>query len=241
MIGVAVVMAAAWQFNLAGALRAQIRSEQSAARSNLDVLAEHTRLLAAQAASTVQGEAGKLIDEARAEVAGLRRQLETAVRTVAEKETQARFADGSVMPASEWKDSGRATPKSALETVLWSGAAGDVDTLARSLLLINGSTRTAAQRLVDNLPEPVREHYGTPERLIAFLAVKDVPVGAVEVRRSQPLEGWPAPTQLFNVLLTAEDGKHKDVQLVFMQTGGEWKLVVMEGVVTKYAAMLKEP
>jgi len=115
-----------------------------------------------------------------------------------------------------------------------------VEAFSKTLCFINSQTRKAAQALREGLPEPMRSQYSSPEQLIALLTVRDVPLGSVQVRTSIELNGWPGPAQLMQLLLRDADGKPKESTLLFMNPGDGWKLVVSDGVVAKYAAMLKE-
>jgi hypothetical protein len=248
VVGMAVVAATAigWQLNSAAELRLELEREKSLATTFARVRADHGRLLAAQPVAgemeRIAAEAGTL-SQVRAEVAALRQQAELAERANAEKKNASveRFAVGSAMVAGDWKNAGGATPRAALETVLWAGAGGDVEALTSMLGFIPGSrTRNAAQALLGSLPDSMRAQYDSPERLIAFLTVKDVPLGAVELRKYTELEGWPFPAVQMVMVLTAADGKPKDASLAFMNPGDGWKLVVTDAVVAKYAAMLKD-
>ena len=226
------------------ALRAEIGRESAEARSLEKVRVEHERLLAMQPASgEIEQSAAdaELLRQVRAEVQSLR-QAESAAQVDAEKRVAAaRFAVGTTVAAADWKNVGNATPAAAFETALWAGAGGDVDAFARMLVVFGGPAQRAAQALLDSLPASMRAQYGSPERLLAFLSVRDVPLGAAQVRESTELKGWPTPAQAMHVLLTAADGKSKDTTLVLMNSGDGWKLIVTDLVVAKYAAMLKEP
>jgi hypothetical protein len=235
------------QHRATAVLRAEVDRERTLSHEFDRASAEHTRLLAAQP------EAGEIeraatdretLKQARAEVESLRQKAEVAARADAEKKARPveRFAVGRTVPAGEWKNVGTETSAAALETALWAGAGGDVDAFAKTLFLIDARTQRAAQTLWASVPEAMRGEYGTPERLIAFLSIKDVPLGAVQVRQFNELQGWPmGPAQQVQVLLTQADGKQKDTSLLLINPGGGWKLVVTEAVVAKYAAMLKEP
>ncbi len=247
--GVAVAVAAglSWQFRAQAVSRESFARDRVAARSLAGVRAEHERLLAVQPAAgelerrEAEAEALRL---ARAEVEALRLQVEKAARIAAEKKSAPvdRFTTGATVPASEWKNAGTATAKATLETVLWAGAGGDVDVFAKALFFYpNKQTHDAARSLWESVPESMRANYPTPESLLAFLSVKDVPLGAVKVRQTNELEGWPGPAMNIQLLLTGADGKSKNASLLFMQKDDGWKLVVMESVIAKYAAALKEP
>ena len=244
-VSTVIVTALGWQFKTSRELQAELVRAKSLARTNVEGVKAARETDAAAHDSPIGTTADRaLTDElqrARQEAAALQQQVEFAARNVAEKEAEMRFAAGTVMPASDWKNAGTATAKAALETVLWAGASGEVNELAQSLHLINRTTRTSAEKLLAGLPKPLREKYNTPEKLIAFLAVKDIPLGAAEARRYKDIDGWPAPTQSVNLLLTSADGKQRDTTLIFTNPGSGWKLVVTEAVVERYAAALKAP
>ena len=228
------------------ALREEVGRERAAARTLDDARAERGRLRAAQPATGELEQAGaarEALVQARAEVEALRRKAEAAARAEAESNARPaeRFAVGRTVPAGEWKNAGTATAAAALETALWAGAGGDVEAFAGTLRLMNDRVKKDAGALRESLPDAMRGEYDSPERLIAFLSVKDVPLGAVQVRQSSDLQSWPDAARQLRVLLTGADGKQKDATLLFMNSAGGWRLVVTESVVAKYAAQLKSP
>lgn len=175
------------------------------------------------------------IPRLRSEIETLRARAQTAVE---EAKLSERFAVGSKVPHGEWRNAGTATSKATLETVFWAAAGGDIDHFARCLLLPEGRTRERAVALLENLPAAIRGQYGTPERLVAFFAIKDVPLGAAQVVRWDESPAAPASAQV-QVQLSSADGQLKDLILRLSQQGADWKLVVPEGAITKYSAMLK--
>lgn len=173
----------------------------------------------------------------RAEIETLRARAQTAVE---EANLSTRFETGSKVPFGEWRNAGTATSRATLETVLWAAAGGDIEQFAKCLSLPEGPARQRALKLLESLPASVRSQYGTPERLVAFFAIRDVPLGTAHV------VGWDKPTATpasvqAQVQLSAPDGLLKDLILRFAQQGEDWKLVVPETAVAKYAAMLKKP
>jgi hypothetical protein len=227
-------------------LKAEIIRGRAAGQALTVARGEHDRLLAVQlTAAEIESAAAnrEAIQAAHAEVEALRKKLEATVRAEAGKPATAveRFAVGRSVPAAEWSNAGYATPTAALETALWAGAGGDFEVLAKSIMLIDYRTQKEAQALFASLPESMRGKFASPEQVIAFLTVKDVPLGAVQVRRATDLAGWPmGPAQQVQILETQADGKQKDASLVLVNPGGGWKLVVNQAVVAKYAAQLKE-
>src|ERR1035437_7783794 len=201
MIGLLIVAGAAaliMKRSALAALRNEVGRERAALRALNGVRAEHERLLAAQPETGELDRAATdrdALQTARAELEALSVKIAVAARAAAEGGkkvlTADRLAVGRTVPASEWKNVGNATPAAALETALWAGAGGDVEAFAKMITLIDSRTQRAAQALLDSLPEAMRAEYGTPERLIAFLTVKDVPLGAVQVRQFNDPQVWP--------------------------------------------------
>ena len=171
----------------------------------------------------------------RSEIEALRARAQTAVE---EAKLSERFEAGSKVPYGVWRNAGTATSKATLETVFWAAAGGDTDQFARCLLLPEGRIRERAVALLENLPAAIRGQYGTPERLVAFFAIKDVPLGTAQVVGWDESPAAPSSAQV-QVQLSSADGQLKDLILRLSRQGAEWKLVVPEGAITRYSAMLK--
>lgn len=241
----AVAAVLGWQLIATAALRAELDREKVAVGPAVAARSEHDRLLALQ---LPPGELERLaadvaaLPPARAELASLREQVQQAMRSVAPSRSasEERFAVGETVPAADWRNAGTASPQAALETALWAGAGGDVETFARTMKFMNSQARQAALALMELLPAEMRARYSSPEEIIAFLTVRDVPLGSVKVRQMTPLADWPSPAAQMQVTLRAADGKARDTNLLFMNPGDGWNLLVTDGVVAKYAAMLKQ-
>jgi hypothetical protein len=227
-----------WQHATAQALRVELRAAREAKQA---AIAAHANGVQAEMA---RESAAIAPADARADIAALTSQLAAAKADAAARAEATRFAVDVPMPASEWRNAGHLTPKAALETVLWAGAGGDVDALAQSLFFLNNGTRQAARALWQNAPAATREQYDTPERLLAFLAMKDMPMGTVQVRHYGDEQQGPqvAPRMdVIEVVITDGDRRRKSANLVFLNPGDGWKLAVTEPVVAKYAATLTAP
>lgn len=222
------------------ALRGEVERERGIAHATAGVRAEHQRLLAAQPmdGEIDRAEADRAALEAvRAEVEALRRDTLAAERASAVRPTP--FVIGRAVAASEWRDAGYTTPQAALETALWAGAGGDVAALANALVMMDGRTQRAARVLWESLPEGIRRQWSSPEQMIAFFTVRDIPLGSVQVRSVADLSGWPAPAQTMNVLLTSPEGIPRATSLIFLNSGEGWRLVVTERVIARYAEVIK--
>lgn len=210
---------------------ARLRREQERL-SALQVSAEELARLRAERAAG---------DRLRNEVTALRAKLaERAKSETREKPPLAetgRLIEGRGLPASEWRNVGAATPGAALETALWAAAGGDVEAFAQRIF-IDGKARDSARRLWEGLPPAMRAELGSPERVIAFLSIKDVPTGEAKVREWMPSSGVLQPVE---VALTSADGAGKEVRLLLIKPpdSAEWKLTVTPAAIAKYTAMLK--
>ncbi len=215
------------------ALRTQVEVRQLDVQALDQMRRENARLAASPVASPQADETE--IARARAELSDLQRRAgHTAEVSAVES---GRFAAGTKIAASEWRNVGNATPQATLETALWAAAGGDLDAFAANLLLSDAGARNAAQALFNRLPEPERERYRTPERLIAALTIPDVPTGAVEVRAwSEPDSN--RPTRFVAATFSAADGASKKVTLMFVDREDGWKLGLTRSAVAKYAAQL---
>ncbi len=244
LITLAVIGGAAlgWEHLTLAPLRAEVEGLRGAERQLARERMEQRRF-EALAVSASEWERLRVerteIDRVRSELAELRHERETTVpAAAAENLMPDRLSVGQIVPAAGWKNRGANTPPAPLETALWAAAGGDVPSFA-ALLWLDVPARTAAQRLLDRLSPEMRAQYDTPERLLAFLSIQDAPLGSVQVRGwSQPQGSQPLMTDL---TLTALDGKQRDVTLPLFRVENQWKLIVVERTVEKYAAMLQAP
>ncbi len=232
-----------WHRRTTDALRAELdRQRASVARLQAARAAEQQeQQLAAVRARTE--ELDRLLAE-RTAVARLREEL-TALRQRANETTsppadRARTERPSivrnVLAFPLWQNAGRATPEAAFETGLWASVNGDIDTLT-SLLVLDSEARNEAAALYARLPESLRQEFVSPERLIAVLAAKDVPLGSATI-----LDLYPATneTKVSAQIFDAE-GKHKLALLSLRPDDAGWKFVVPTNAVKRYAAWLRAP
>ena len=217
-------------------LRAKLDASRDKRRELIALTGENRRLLAAKA--TAEEVAG--LTKTGSEIARLRSEVETL--SIALRESQrTNAADvpkpaAVVLAASEWKNAGQATPRATVETALWAAAGGEVDLLAKTLVL-DEAARTAAKRFLDGLPQVRQEEYSTPERLIALLAAKELLAGAAEARLAADA---PDDTDGERVRVRLRDagGVTQTANLVLRRESDGWRMVVSERAVAKYLAAL---
>lgn len=139
------------------------------------------------------------------------------------------------LSADQWKNAGRSTPAATLETALWAASGGDLDTLA-GMLSLDAHSHEKAQALFNALPPSAQNKYGSAERLVALLAMQDVPTESLQIIGEM---GIARDQVALRVRLQDVDGAAKFTSLRLQRAGNEWQLVVPEKAVDRYAAILK--
>ena len=246
-LAVAVFSALAWQRHTAATLRAGIAGQRAQAAERARLAAQHRQLAATQADT----ERLETLLAERAAVAQLQAELESIRRRARESAT-IRAAPptrpaaesvaltpplaGHVLSYQLWQNAGQATPDAAFESVLWASAAGDIDALVR-LLALDPEARTRADALFAQLPESVRREFASPERLIACLTAKDVPLGSATI-----LNQFAAPTETkVSAQIFDAEGKPKLALFSLRAENDRWQLVVPGRVVQRYTDWLHTP
>ncbi len=235
-LGVALGLGLVWQRLQRWPLEAELVTLRAERQEISRLQEQRARLSAAQ---VPEAELQRLrsdrqaIDRMRREVAELRAKAELRLQPPLAPPPE-RFAMGVDMPAAEWRNAGAATAAAALETVLWAAAGGDVEAFARRIRC-DAAARTAALELLQSLPPAERARQASPEALLAYLSIKDVPIGTATVTT---WSGRSDTVQSASVTLAAPGEKPRRVYLVFVRDGEEWKLRATDTAVAKYAAAL---
>mgnify|MGYP001570303026 CR=1 FL=1 len=177
----------------------------------------------------------------RAELARLYQeinQLKTRTQEIAR--VVARGAEGAVplnlLPASAWKNAGKATPSAAAETLMWAADGGDVETLAKSIFL-EPAAREKAEGILARLPDSMRATYDTPEKLVALLMAREGDIRAMQVL----VENKQGDDALVNLRAQKDDGKTKEEGYQFRRANDGWQMVVPGKLVDKFGKKLTEP
>ena len=241
----AVVAALEWQHRTTERLRSRIVTQRTLASELAWLQAEHQRLEAAQ---LKPGELDRLAADRNAvtallvEIENMKHRAEAVASTgktsASPKPLPRSMKDGPVASAL-WKNAGQATPEATFETALWAGAGGNVESLA-GLLSFDADAEVRAEAIFAKLPSPMRQELATPERLIALLVAKDVPLGGAQILGQITPVDPTAEIKLRVKLLDAE-GKSKETNLSLRSQDGSWRFVVSPQVVEKYATLLQTP
>lgn len=134
---------------------------------------------------------------------------------------------GKWAPASAWTNCGRGTPESAVETMLWAAAGGDLEQL-KSTLDFDDASRARAEAILARLPEAARRQYATPSDLLALMVAGSVPLESAQVVARQMLSEDEATEY---VRLKSPDGTTRQVGLTLQRSLEGWKLRVPPDVV----------
>ncbi len=226
----------------------QLRQEVAGLREEVKELAAHEKARGTAARGVAQADTVQAMqhESDRSEVAQLREDLEALKkraqefgRVVQAGPAAARPADAiptQLTPMSAWKNSGRDTPNSAIETVLWAASGGEVDALAGSITF-TASAREKAEALLAGLPEAARRQYGSPEKLIALMISKDASkVTGMQVLGQREVG---ANDVGMRVRFGNEQGQTKDDTFVFHRAADGYRLLLNDAPVEKFARQIR--
>lgn len=180
--------------------------------------------------ATEKGELARL----RAEVSMLKIRTQELASVVSKGAPGA--APYAMVQAGAWKNSGKASPEAAAESLMWAADSGDLEALAGAIVL-EGGAREAAAALHAKLPPEARKLYDSPEKLIALLLARDTDARAMQVLGAS-ISGSEA---LVNLRLQKDDGKTKEEGYQFRNTGDGWRLVLPAKAVEKMSKKLSDP
>lgn len=240
----AVLAVLGWQRRSANELRAEL-DRQRVALTEKQARHRAEQQERQQAAARARAEELDRVLAERATVARLREELAAlrhrAAAPAATREERAPEPArpslvGNALTFSLWQNAGHATPEASLETALWASVNGDIDTLT-GLLLFDAEARNEAAALFARLPAALQQEFVSPERLVAVLAAKDVPLGSAAILNQYLVEQEARVTvQIFDA-----DNKHRMALLSLRSDETGWRFVVPANAVKRYAAWLRAP
>lgn len=233
-------LAAMWmrQERLSDELRAEIaglRDELRTARER--PVATGERVVTQPRAPMAETTSAVQLEKMSEEVATLRKavlKLSDAARATPAANPTASIPN-NITPVSAWKNAGRATPTTALETALWAASGGDVDTVA-SFVTFTDTARAKADAWFASLSENTRRQYGGPEKLLALAIAKDAePVTGMQILGQRDLN---ADEVGIRIRFAYNEGETKENSLMMRRAPEGWRLVVSDALVEKTAQKL---
>ena len=175
----------------------------------------------------------------RASVNALELQRSALKRALGQR-VDAVWPEGAVVRrAKDWSFRGQASPPDAVESLLWSARAGDVDRLG-GLIRFEPSAKKKAEALLAGLPEAARAQYGSPETIVATMIAAQIPTdysAIATVRETEP----DSDSALLTLRVEEGSGAQRDLELKFQREQDSWRLDVPEGVVNRLAVQLESP
>ena len=236
VFGVAVVVAVGlgWQRRV---LQQRMDAQRSVARQSQparEVSSPPT--LAARVDRSLDASDETVVAALRCEFEGLKQRVGTSARSrqAAGREPRRLSLLQGAVAAEWWSNAGQDTPAATLESALWAAAGGELTRLAETLT-IEASQKDQAAALLGLLPAEFQGRFATAEELVAFLMIKDVPLGSAEVLQQVEIAG----DMRISVRLADTEGRRKVVVLSLKQSGPTWRLVVPGDAIERYAAFLQ--
>jgi len=231
----------AWRQQITVELQEEVRLARAKQRSLAESSAKKQRIVAATTLPTrgsiVEAEDLAAIARLKKEIAEMKARAADRAKTDVAPEANTKIDSRirhQMLPFTEWRRVGHATPVATLETVLWAASVGEVNTLAE-LLSLDPVVRTQVYALMIRLPDTIRREYDTPERFVALLTAADVPLGAAQIREN-PMAGVQGEGLV--AVLRDRENRMRTTNLTLRQDGELWKIVVPGSAIEKYAALL---
>ncbi len=193
----------------------------------LSALREENRLLESHRLSADER---SQLEEKHAEADALRARLAELQREAAAP----RPAEDTI-PAGEWANSGRETPRAAILSVLWAASRGDVDSLA-GLVGFAPDVRAQADALFARLPPTSQQEYGSPEKVVATLLAGNFPKDASAVAIFADRQ-WGQDAAIA-MQVDRSDGNARINQFQFHHGPEGWQLLVPASVMSGYEKIL---
>lgn len=142
----------------------------------------------------------------------------------------------AVLPSSEWRFAGQASPADTVESVLWTARTGDVDGLA-GLIAMDKATKAKADAYFSALPGEARAQFGSSEKIVATLIAAQMPTDYAAMATFHEVDPDPS-TALLAVRIQEGSGNQRDLTFKFEREQDNWRLDVPSSVVGNLARQL---
>ena len=218
----------------AAQLRDEVNDLRREKRTLAGLRAEHALLTGQQAPAD---ELQRLRDDHEA-IQRLRSEIDDLKNRLTAPAPAAPADSLSLVPASEWKNAGRATPAAAFESVLWAAKHGDVDALIGMLDFRAGGADRKLEELFAGLPAEVRAQYGSPEKLFATCLAAHIRPAVAAMGVVPQEDPGSKNTTITKVLIEGPQGRQKGTTYVFVRYPDGWRFVVPSQLVASYAPFL---
>ena len=226
IIGLAAGLWWGYERSLAAQIRAQLELQQQQSGEPARLRQEHAQLLRQQPSDAD-------LDRLRRDSAAREQPVPPADErpdNVTPILTHA-LQPGVWAAASQWQNCGRTTPESALETMLWAAAGGDLAEL-KETLEFDEASRAKGAAILAGLPEASRWQYASPDDLLALVLAGNIPLESAQFVARQRISD-----DEFTEYVRLKDpaGVTRQVHLTLRRSPDGWKLRVPPAAVDTIA------
>jgi len=176
------------------------------------------------------------IDRARNAINALDLQIHSLKRNLGQPVDPVWPEGATVLPSSEWKFAGQASPSDTVESVLWSARTGDVDSLT-GLITLDKATKAKADAYFAALPGEARAQFGSSEKIVATLIAAQMPTDYAAMATFREVDADP-DSALLGVRIQEGSGSQLDLTFKFEREQDNWRLDVPSSVVGDLARQL---
>ncbi len=180
----------------------------------------------------------------QAEIRELEERVKKREQVLAQrKKEQQAFTDASSLnhkglDPEQWSNKGYGTPYESVETLIFSAANGDLQTMKDSLVF-SPESEALAKRLFEKLPASIRQEQGNLETVIAMMTIDQVPLAHAQITSFKELTDEAREVfMLFSPNL--DSPRHVKLDLIQLPDT-TWKVLVPPQAITEYSKQLSIP
>ncbi|MBD5777996.1 hypothetical protein IEN85_00620 [Pelagicoccus sp. NFK12] len=180
------------------------------------------------------------IQSLQEEITALAQRVEKRERVLAQRKkeqqyTQADSISHAGLTPEQWSHKGFDTPFESIETLIYSAASGDLETMKTSLVY-SPECEALAKRMFESLPLSVREEQGSFASIMAMMTIDQVPLAKARLHAFKEITD--EAREVFMVFTSNLDSP-KSIKLDLIQMPDQtWKALVPPQAVHAYADKL---
>ncbi|MDQ8185397.1 hypothetical protein [Pelagicoccus sp. SDUM812002] len=181
------------------------------------------------------------LNSLQAEINALEERVKKREHVLAQrKKEQQPFTDASSLnhkglDPEQWSNKGYATPYESVETLIFSAASGDLQTMKDSLVF-SPESESLAKRLFEKLPNSVRQEQGNLETVMAMMTIDQVPLAHAQITAYKEITD--EAKEVFMLFSSNLDSPYS-VKLDLIQfPDTTWKVLVPPQAISEYAEKL---
>lgn len=181
------------------------------------------------------------LNSLQAEINALKERVKKREHVLSQRKTEQQpFTDASSLnhnglDPEQWTNKGYATPYKSVETLIFSAASGDLQTMKDSLVF-SPESESLAKRLFEKLPTSVRQEQGNLETVMAMMTIDQVPLAHAQITAFKEITD--EAKEVFMLFSSNLDSPYP-VKLDLIQSPDTtWKVLVPPQAISEYAEKL---